>query len=614
MTKQELIDKCQNMIDELVLEIDNPPIEFECYNEFCRAYNYKKIDGIFKIPFIDYSSVLFYPYLKEKSISEIITDMKSISKIIMVLNYKELREINEILTPFVEANKIEILEDIFRDTNKRRMSLRIKDVLDDKGRSAEDRLLLAKANTTIEKLIENSNDTDFNVLKLIEYYKKSRKMASNILYIERVYKEINEKHLDVNNREVREKYNLDGIVELFNTITAIRKEVSEDKKAQESRLKDTLNKYKKFKRNIESAFKMDEIRNYETIIQDMDDEETIKEFLYLVYQHNRLKYDEINTLYCEYTKNSLINYLTILSDNNIKKDDIDLNKVMKNSCEDLEKMLKILTSIVTDKKSIIKIIENSNYDNVNYFKELKSRNVLSTKAFNKYPEIFDENSDLRKQLDKNIKVINEYKVDFTNFNKKPEVLIENSNLTTNFQILKDYELIDRLDGLNRYNFLMRDDLFTLIDRIVELGYEKFLLEDLELLNEYNWDRVYVLKSMGLMPEEKDELIKYLRDDKFFIPENKIDSYIEDISTYYGDLDVSYDINIDEVIKEKEISPRVLSFDGVLISKNRLLRKIGNNSVNSNTLFKALLKDAILNMNEVEIIKSELKEKTNKIGE
>lgn len=614
MTKQELIDKCQTMIDDLTIEIENPPGAFSYYNEFCRMYNYKKLEGIFKIPFIDYAAILYYPYVKNKNIGEIITDMRSIVKIMEVLNYKELKDVNEILTPFVEANKIEILEDIFNDTNKRRMSIRIKEVLDDKNRSAEDRLILAKANTTIEKLIENANDKDFNVLKLIEYYKSSRKMSSNILYIERTYKELKEKKLDINSREVKEKYNLNGILELFSMITTYRKEINDDKRAQESRLKDSLNKYKKFLRNIEAAFKKDEIRNYEMIIQDMDDEELIKEFLYLVYQHNMLKYDEIDSLHSEYTKNSLINYLTILNDNNIKKDEVDINKVMNNSCEDLEKMLKVLTSIVTDKKSIIKIIENSNYDNVNYFKELKSKNVLSTKAFNKYPEIFNENSSLRKQLDENIKVINEYKVDFTNFSKKPEILIENSNLNTNLEILKNYELIDKLDGLNKYNFLTREDLIKTLDIIIELGYERLLVDDLELLNENNWDRIYVLKSMGLLPETKEELIKYLRDDKFFIPKNKINSYIENVSKYYGDLGVSYEINIDEFVREKEVSPRVLSFDGVLISKNRVLNKIDDRNVNINELFKAIINDSILSMDEIENIKKELKVKINKIGE
>lgn len=612
MTKQELVDICSERINKLSVKLENPPVEYSFYNDFVKDYNYKTISGLLKIPSVDFAAALLYPDIEDKTLNEILDDVLSFRCVLEDLSSDELKTMNEIFRGFVHMDKGDKLEDIFKDTNVRRAAKDAKDYLNDYRVDEEEKQLLDKVHTVMNKLILNNRKYGWDILYLIHYYRDNTVVISNIISITSAFKYIKEgkeENLDFNSRDFKERYNTKDMMYICSAITECRRHINEEYRKIESNLRHRLNIYKKFLKDIEKAFESDEIKNYELIIHDVEDDILKLEFLRLVYQHNKIKYDEIDAVHEKLTRNSLVNYLTVLKSNGIKKDDVDLSKITRNSCEDLDKMIKILNGIVGDKKIIIRIIESSDLMNVNYFKELKSKNVLSTNAFSKYHDIFDINSIHRKILDKNIEIINSYKVDFTLFSKHPDILIENSNLGDNLEILKTYKLLDSLKYSKKFSFLKKNNLSSLIDKIIELGYENLLVENLELLNEDNWDRIYVLKSMGVKPEDNKELIKYLRDDKFFIPNDRLNIYIEDTSEYYSDLDYG-NININEFIKNNEVTSRSLCINGVIISKNRVLRNIDN----GNKLFKAIITGSILNMNEVESIKEDLKNKVYKISE
>ena len=617
MTKQELVDECNRRINKLSDKLDNPPIEYLFYNDFVKKYNYKTVSGLLKIPYVDFASALLYPSVDKKTINEILADSMSFSNILEDLNSDELKTVNQIFRGFIHMDKTEVLEDIFKDTNARRAIKEYKEYLTDSRMDEEEQELLNGIHNIMNKLIVNNRKYGWDVLSLIYYYKTDIVITSNILSLISAFKYIKEGREENHNfssKDFKDKYNTRDMLYICESITECRRHINEEYGKIESNLRHNLNIYKRFLKDIEKAFESDEIKNYESIIKDIDDEQLKLEFLKLVYQHNKLKYDEIDAIHEEMTKNSLVNYLTVLKSNGIKKDDVDLNKIIKNSCEDLDRMIKILNNIVGDKKTVIKIIEISDYPTVLYFKELKTKNILNNNAFVKYYDIFDSNSKNRENLDKNIGILNKYKIDFTMFSKNPAILIENDKLDTNLGILEQYKLIDNLKYTKKYSFLMRDDLSMVLDKIIELGYEGLLVENLELLNENNWDRIYVLKSMGVKPKDRDELIKCLRDDKFFISNERLNLYIEDTSKYYDDLDISYDVNFKEFVKNNEITSRTLCIDGVMISKNRILKDINSDYININELFKIIINGSILNMEEVESIKNGIKNKVYKISD
>lgn len=608
MTKEELMDLCQEIIDELNERIKDLPVDCKFYNDFVHNYNTKSIKGLTKIPYIDLAAALIYPETDE-SMVDVIENVKSFEYVLDELSSEELDHAEQIFSGFVKSAKGHILEAMFDDIDTDKTISKLNKFFKRHENEQIDPEVLKKGQATINKLVLKNQNPGWNTLNLIKYYRDSPTGLHNIIAIVRMLKKIEEENLDYTTQEFKSLYAVDIVLKVCSAIDMTKKMINEDYKRYKTRISHEINIYKRFQKDIETSFQKDEIKNYEAIVHDMDDEELKCEFLKLVYVHNKEEYDKVEALNEELKKNSITNYIAILKTYNIRKEEVDLSKVMKNSCDDLDKMLKVLNGVVGDRNAILRIIEYSDLDNVNYFKELKSNSILGNNIFIKYPDIFDINSEHRKMLDENIKNVSKYNLDFTLFNKYSDVLTENDKLDSNLEILSEYSLLYNLCNTRKLKFLKNDNLIEVIDKIIELGYEEFLNDGLDLLNEKNWDRIFVLKAMGLKPETKEELLKYLRDDKFFISDNQLDLYTENVTKYYEDLGVSYDSDINRIVDDYTITNRALSFNGVIISKNRIVRNLTSDEFNINDFFKAIITNSILSNDEIDTIRKSLKKKT-----
>lgn len=612
--EQELIDLCQGAIDRLKERISEPTLECKFYNDFLREYSIKNIEGLTKIPYRDLMSALLYPDLDYVSMAEVSEDVASFINIFEKLSANELDEVRQLFSGFYKAGKFYLLEAIFSNSNTTDVMRSVKKLFGNRKPDVIDANLLKEANAIMDKLIGNNEKPGWSVLKFVEYCKKSNAAMNNIMAIIIMLKRIAEEKLNYNTAEFKNKYKVSEVLRVCSAIDMTKKQIDSEWKTYTTIVTHEINIYKKFKRDIESAFQKDEIINYENIIHDIDDEDVKRKFLLLVYKHNKVVYEEIYALNEVLKRNSLANYVAILKTYNIKKEEVDLSKVSRNSCEDLDKMLKILNGVVGDKNTILRIIEFSDLESVSYFKELKSKGVLGDNAFIKYPSIFDVNSKYRRQLDKNIDIINGYNLSFSYFSKCPDILVENNKLDCNLEILNNYNFIYKLCNTRKMKFLNSDNLIKKLDTIIELGYESFLNDGLDLLNENNRGRIYVLKSMGIKPESKEELLKYLRDDKFFISDDKLSGYIDDSSRYYGGFSIPYDIDFKKILEDYGYTYNSLNFNGVIISKNRVSRNLLSNDFSTNDFLKAIITDCILDIDEIKTIKSCLKNKVYKIVE
>ena len=617
MTRQELYDEVNRRIKALTDELENPPMKFKFYKDFVDKYryNFKNLSGLIELPYVDFAIALLYAAVEDEiSFERVDKDIKDFGKILEDLNSNQLNDVEQMVNGFLHTNHIEDILYIFSDDNKKRAIKLLREIFHGRELSDEAEQSIDDALVTFERLIYNNKQPGWNMTKLIYYFQMSPVSASNTISIIRILKGYKEKkdEIDLTNPAIVKSENVQNIMLVCNSIIECRRIQKEAYKKTEDHLKNKISIYKKFLKDMDDAFSKDEIRNYEIIIRSLSDDLLKMDFLKLVHQHNLIKYQEIDAIHDQLTKNSLVNYLDVLRNNGIKKDDVDLNKLMRNTCDDLDKMFKILNSIVGDKKMIIKIAEISDLDNVRYLQELKTKGVLNTGAFLKYPEIFVVDSAYRRVLDKNIEAIGNFNIDYTMFSKNPDILIDNINLEENLILLESYGLIDYLKNTKKYSFLKKDDLCNIIDKVIELGYEDLLLEDISLLNESNWDRIYVLKSMGLLPKNKKELLKYLRDDGFFVSDDKLHLYIENVSEYYDGLDISYETNMGKIIDDYTITERTLNFNGVVISKPRVARNITSNEFDVNDLFNAIIKDSILNIEEIESIKAIFKNKVYKL--
>lgn len=608
MTKEELIEVCQEIINKLNEKIEEPPVDYKFYNDFVRNYNTMSIKGLTKIPYIDLAAAIIYIEVDYESMIDVIENVKSFEYVLEELSSEELDHAEQIFSGFVKSGKGHILEAMFDDIETDKTISKLNKFFKHQENEQIDESTLKKGQATINKLVLKSQNPGWNTLNLVRYYRDAPAGLHNIIAIIRMLKRIEEEKLDYTAQEFKDNYDVDNVLKVCSAINMTKKVISDDYKKYKTRVLHEISIYKKFQKNIETVFQKEEIKNYEAIVHDLDDEDLKCAFLRLVCEHNKEEYDKVEVLNEELKKNSITNYIAILKAYNIRKDEVDLSRVMRNSCDDLEKMLKVLNGVVGDRDAILRIIEYSDLDNVNYFKELKSNSILGNSIFIKYPDIFDITSEHRKMLDENIKNISNYNLDFALFNKYPDVLTENDKLESNLEILKEYSLLYNLCNTRKLKFLKNDNLIEVIDKIIELGYEEFLNDGLDLLNEKNWDRIYVLKSMGLKPETKEELLKYLRDDKFFIPDNQLDLYTENVTKYYEDLGVSYDSDIKRIVEDYSITSRALNFNGVIISKNRVVRNLTSDEFNINDFFKAIITGSILTTDEINTIKKNLKNK------
>ena len=69
--------------------------------------------------------------------------------------------------------------------------------------------------------------------------------------------------------------------------------------------------------------------------------------------------------------------------------------------------------------------------------------------------------------------------------------------------------------------------------------------------------------------------------------------------------INEDIDIDIEELNKYINGRIFNINGVIISTNKVKRNIENGL----TPFKSIIKNSVLSIDEIKIIKDELKEKT-----
>ena len=177
--------------------------------------------------------------------------------------------------------------------------------------------------------------------------------------------------------------------------------------------------------------------------------------------------------------------------------------------------------------------------------------------------------------------------------------------------MEDYNLIKYIKNSDTLDYLMNPNLEDRIDQLLELGLENYLLEDINLLNERNWKRLWVLKYMNIEWQSLEEVKEILESESFFISEEELDNYIPNITAYY-----QKDWEKQPIAEEKieidiyEETQNTYKIAGILFSKKRVLRNypINTNVTKEEALFQALIQDRYLSKEEIENLQKELKGK------
>lgn len=426
-----------------------------------------------------------------------------------------------------------------------------------------------------------------NIQKLIQLLDENQHLFLNICSI---LMDIKEKKYDSTTAKAKRKLYLrimgnDDNYTLFNkklkpTLPTLEEAKTTIRKYVETLELEEKNYYKAAKleqfyndtalQQLEIELKKTEITNVRPLIKRLVDEQIKEVILAIVYKHN-LNYSkklmkEYNTL----MSNSTTRYLSLLHESGISITEEELGTITNNSIEELTEILSIIRGLIQNESLLLKVIKITNLETTKEVKELVIKGYISNTILNENIEIFDNENRLLNILKTNITIFNNYQINPTAFSNIEEILfIDSKILETNLKVLENYNLIKSIKNSNNYKFLLNEELATLLDKYLELGYENILEIDLDILNYQDTRRVEILANMGITLEKK-ELVEMFEYDKFFIPDELLDDYISNTIIISGTLDLTL-----EELMEYRKTTRTLEINGHLISINKILRCIDN---------------------------------------
>lgn len=270
-------------------------------------------------------------------------------------------------------------------------------------------------------------------------------------------------------------------------------------------------------------------------------------------------------------------------------------------------ILKITESLnITNPQNLVEIINNSKLEIVENINNLVKKGYIDNEYVSKNINIFNDNYI---NLTSNIKEFKKEGLSLSSINNLKNSLCKNTTkIQRNIEILKEYNLFSSLGICTSSDFLSNDQLAQKIDKILELGMEKFLKNELSLLNYDNkeYKRVLLMNKLNIPIPTLDNLHNILLSSSFVVSDDKIDNYLFNVNR--EKLNNLQDISINksnllELLKEKQSSVNVYSFDGVIISKNKVLRNLENstNEISLKDTILSLIDGKVLDNNELEKI-------------
>lgn len=350
---------------------------------------------------------------------------------------------------------------------------------------------------------------------------------------------------------------------------------------------------------LEKEIKKKEITNVRALIKKIQDPKIKEIILLIVYKHNLSYMNELKEEYDKLLSNSTTRYISLLNEYGITIDENNLGSINHNSIDDLNIILSILKNIALPDYLYLNVLNITNLETSKEIKELTIKGYITGNVVLNNIDIFNKNNNLLNILKTNIQLFNNYQINPTIFSDIEEILFINSSLLDkNLKILENYNLIKSLKNSNNYNFLLNIDLAKLIDKYLELGYESLLEQDLDILNYQDTRRVEILNNMGIILE-KDEFIDMFEYNKFFIPDEMLNGYINDEIKVEG----NFNITLEELLEYRKTT-RTIEINGILISINKVMNALNN---------KKNMKEAIFTNMNIDIdtykeIEAELKGK------
>ena len=500
----------------------------------------------------------------DKPFEECINTVDNIKKFFEETKNQTLRNFMLILVIASNEDKLDYLIDYFSD---------------------KDKIFITKIDifnyASLSLLKKNMKSKNIDLVSFIKDFKEHKGLISQATNLYIAHEEIKffiEHSIIVTNREIKkleienrkryllinalkEEFDINYITERVESLKEFREEVDREEKLSRreiSSLKTSIN-------NLEQAQNNKQILYYKDIIKGIKDPRIKEIILKIIYEHNNKYSKELEEELNKLNSNSDLKYHKLLNDIGISKDKYDLNSIRHLSIEELQILISVIKVLDISIEDKLNIINNTNIELVNRIKEYRDRSILNKEFISNNIDIFYSNKiDI---FTSNLELLNKYNIDYKIFIDKIDILFNDTNiLEDNIKILDEYKLLNNINNSNNYNYLISNNLRYRIDKLLELGYEYLLDDNIDILNYNTIDRLEVLKLIDYEINSIDELYLLLDEERpFFIKDDKIKEYIPNVLDFMDD-DITTTI---EELEEYRISDRLYNINGVLVSRNKV---------------------------------------------
>lgn len=369
---------------------------------------------------------------------------------------------------------------------------------------------------------------------------------------------------------------------ILNEVSKIRNLVDEQRSRAskyEKNIRKELCGYDKALTLLDVSLKRREITNAKEIIKNVKDEDMKKAFLKLIYEHNKVYYEELENEYNRLNQNDSNKYVALLQKYNISFTQEDVKEIMRrNNIDDTSEIINNIVKLNLTTQNV-EILKHTSLDKFMRIKNLVDCGYISAKYLNNNEKFMWDESNLLDIYEENISYLDKFNLNPGMFINVTDVIIYSFDIfSNNLKILNDYGLLKYLKNVDNLSFLRDINLVSKIDKFLELGYESFLENDLGILNLSNLKRLDILNSFNMPITDISTMYKVLSNQKFIIDDSKIDEYLPNV------VELSEKKNITSNLSDFRNTNRVYSIGDSLFSINKINRLLESGNSLYDSLF------------------------------
>lgn len=457
------------------------------------------------------------------------------------------------------------------------------------------KILSVEEMTNIIKLLEcveaiSEEDDTFELFYTQSYILKRNQVqcvSTNTDLMAEFKRQLKENILtDINTKELEKV-----LTKLYNYYIQLGK----DEKAKTRNCNKRIYRYAELKNMLKVSNEKEEITNVDAILEQVLDDDIKRLCLEYIYEHNMQYYGKLQQEFDYKNKNDINKYISYFNSLNIDFMALEEEKrkmIMNISIEDIKKKIKLLPIVELDSNNLVKIICNTPIHIIKKINDLLKNGYIDLDIISKNLSLYYDDNQFSNLL-KNVKLLEHKNVNIREIVNKNILFCSNEKVEANLSLLDSLTI--SIKGLNNLDMLSKDNLLEDIEQLVEIGLEKDIVKQPEILNSDSKlpKRILISKTIGEDIYEDGTIKKAILDkEKFFVSDNEVDNYLFDRNNS------EYNSNLTIIFTEGMNSKFSYDIEGVKIPKS----KVSNLSVS----LEKLIKPSLYSKEEVKILEKHSK--------